>query len=86
MWPATVLASSDPPPVAARDDLLREAVDEVRAVHVPADVETDEGDPAAPLDRDDLAEQDRGILGQRVAGLRLTVTPRPPSCRAMTAA
>ena len=70
MWPATVTtsvrgASGGP----ADDELLGEAVDEVRAVDVPADVEPDERHAAPALDRDDLAEQDRRVLRQVVARL-----------------
>ena len=54
---------------AADDELLREPVDEIRAVDVPADVEPDERDAASSLDGDDLAEQDRRVLGQQIAGL-----------------
>ena len=53
----------------ADDQLLREPVDEVRAIDVPADVEADERDATTFLDRDDLTEQDRRVLRQRVAGL-----------------
>ena len=53
----------------ADDDLLQVAIDEVRAVHVPAQVEADERRPAALLDGHDLAEEDRGILCDVVAGL-----------------
>ena len=54
---------------ATDDDLLREAVDEVRAVDVPAEVEPDERRAAPLLDGHDLAEQDRGVLREVVAGL-----------------
>ena len=70
MWPATVTtsvrAASRP---RHRHDLLSEAVDEVRAVEVPAEVEPDERHAAPLLDGDDLAEQDRGVLRQVVARL-----------------
>jgi len=71
---------------AADHQLLGEAIDEVRTVHVPADIEADERDVAPTLDSDDLAEQDRGVLGQLVAGSDAIVTPSGPRCRASTAA
>jgi len=54
---------------ATRDELLGKPVDEVGAVHVPADVEADERHAPPTLDRDDLTEQDRGVLREVVARL-----------------
>ena len=69
MWPATVTISVRSAPASRHsDELLGEPVDEVRAVDVPADVEPDERDAAPPLDRHDLAEEDRGVLREVVAG------------------
>ena len=53
----------------AHDRLLGEPVDEVRAVDIPAEIEPNEAGPAAVLDRDDLAEQNRRILDDVVAWL-----------------
>ena len=70
MWPATVTrVVRSRGGIPARDDLLGEAVDEVRAVDVPADVETDEGHAATRLDCDDLPKEDRRVLRERVARL-----------------
>jgi hypothetical protein len=54
---------------AADDDLLRIAIDEIRAVDVPAEIEADEPRPAVLLDGDDLAEKDRRVLRDVVARL-----------------
>ena len=76
MWPATVTTSVRAASARAQHDLLGEAVDEVRAIDVPADVEADERHAAPALDGHDLAEQDRRVLGQLVARLAARSSPR----------
>ena len=87
MWPATVTTSVRGASAARHDDdLLREPVDEERAVDVPAKIEADERDAAPRLDGHDLAEQDPRVLAEHVAGLAADDDTSRPRWRARTAA